>query len=290
MHKFLSAIGFSKLNKESINELLEEIKLRPDYQESALDFDGNQFVELRYMVADNVGLVLRGVYDENDEFKLDYYYPTFYSDSISTTGDVEIIKQTDKDNYYVMCDEYKLGVNLIFQLQNMADFLKLAKENNKGDMRGIKLASLSTDGKIILPIYDNEKSRIKAKINQQKRNDLVEAAREGDEEAMENLTIQDIDMYSKISRRITRQDLLTVVSTYFMPFGIENDKYEILGEITDVKYVVNHITMEELCIMQVNCNDIDFEVCINRKNLLGEPLVGRRFKGSIWLQGTVDFS
>jgi len=30
MHKFLSAIGFSKLNKESINELLEEIKLRVD--------------------------------------------------------------------------------------------------------------------------------------------------------------------------------------------------------------------------------------------------------------------
>ena len=71
MHKFLPAIGFSKLNNENFTNLIQEIVKRPDYQESAIDFEGNQFVELRYMVADNVGIVLRGSYNENDEFKLD---------------------------------------------------------------------------------------------------------------------------------------------------------------------------------------------------------------------------
>ena len=290
MHAYLSAIGFSKLNKESLAELLEEIKLRPDYQESALDFDGNQFVELRYMVADNIGLVLRGEYNDLDEFILDYYYPTFFSGTNSTSGDIDIIKDTDKNNYHVMCDEIRLGITLIFQLQNMAEFLHVAKGKNSGDTNAIKIAGLSIDGKIILPLYVNAKSKEKAEIKQQKRYNLLDAAREGDEEAIESLTLQEIDTYSKISRRISNSDILTVVSSYFMPFGIENDKYDILGEIKDMKRVINHLTMEELYILTINSNDVDFEICINKKDLFGEPAIGRRFKGTVWLQGSVDFS
>ncbi len=289
MHQFLSAIGFSKLNRESLAELIEEVIERPDYQESAIDIDGTQFVELRYMVADNVGLVLRGQYNEDDEFMLDYYYPSYFGSVDSSNGDIEIIKQTDKDNYYVMCDEVRLGVNLIFQLQNMGDFLRSSFDKNKGETSAIKLAGLSTDAKILLPVYNNEKSRLKAKSTADKRLNLVNQAREGNEEAMEQLTMDEIDLYSKISRRIMREDLFTVVSSYFMPFGIENDKYDILGEIIDIKTAVNHITMEEIYIFLISCNDINLEVCINKNNLLGEPAIGRRFKGNIWLQGTVDF-
>ena len=39
--------------------------------------------------------------------------------------------------------------------------------------------------------------------------------------------------------------------------------------------------------MKIECNDIVFCVTINKDDLLGEPIVGRRFKGSIWMQGTV---
>ena len=290
MHKFLPAIGFSKLNNENFTNLIQEIVKRPDYQESAIDFEGNQFVELRYMVADNVGIVLRGSYNENDEFKLDYYYPTFIGDSISIKNDVEVIKQSDKDNYQVMVDEIRLGVNLIFQLQNMGEFLRKNIMAGKISDRDIKLAALSLDGKIILPLYDNEKSRIKEKMNNQKRIDLVEQAREGNEEALESLTMDEIDLYQRITRRVAKEDILSVVTSFFMPYGIENDKYEILGDILDVKTVVNHLTMEELYILVVESNDVVLEVCINKNNLYGEPTIGRRFKGTIWLQGTVDFS
>jgi hypothetical protein len=290
VHQYLPAIGFSKIKKRELENLLQEITLRPDYQESAIDFEGNQFVELRYMVADNVGLVLRGIYNEDDEFILDYYYPTYFGESISSKNDVEVIKQSDKDNYLVMCDEIRLGVNLIFQLQNMGEFLRNNIMAGKSGDRTIRLAALSLDAKIILPLYDNEKSRIKEKMNNKKRIDLFEQAREGNEEALESLTMDEIDLYQRISRRVTREDILSVVTSYFMPFGIENDKYDILGDILDVKSLVNHLTMEELYVMIIESNDVVFEVCINKKNLFGEPAVGRRFKGTIWLQGTVDFS
>ncbi len=290
MHKFLPAIGFSKLNKDRLSDLLQEIMARPDYQESAIDFEGNQFVELRCMVADNVGIVLRGIYNDNDEFVLDYYYPTYLGESISIKNDVEVIKQSDRDNYQVMVDEIRLGVNLIFQLQNMGEYLRRNIMAGKAGDREIRLAALSLDGKIILPLHTNENSRIKEKMNNKKRIDLVEQAREGNEEALESLTMDEIDLYQRVSRRVARQDILSVVTSFFMPYGIENDKYEVLGEILDVKNVVNHLTMEELYLMVIESNDVVFEVCINKDNLLGEPAIGRRFKGTIWLQGTVDFS
>ena len=289
MHKYLPAIGFSKLNNDTLKDLLQEIKLRPDYQESAIDFEGNQFVELRYMVTDNVGLVLRGIYNDDDEFVLDYYYPTFFGDTVSLVNDVDIIKQSDKDNYQVMVDEIRLGVNLIFQLQNMGEYLRNNIKDDKITNKNVSLAALSMDGKIILPLYDNEKSRIKEKMNNQKRIDLVTQAREGNEEALENLTMDEIDLYQRISRRVAREDILSVVTSYFMPYGIENDKYEILGDILELKSVINHLTMEELYLMVIESNDVVLEVCINKDNLLGEPLVGRRFKGTIWLQGTIAF-
>ena len=39
----------------------------------------------------------------------------------------------------------------------------------------------------------------------------------------------------------------------------------------------------------IECNDLPFQVAINKMDLLGEPAVGRRFKGEIWMQGLVDF-
>jgi len=290
MHKFLPAIGFSKLNKASLNSLLQEVVVRPDYQESAIDFEGNQFVELRYMVADNVGIVMRGQFNDDDEFILDYYYPSYFGEAISINNKVDVIKQSDRDNYYVMVDEIRLGVNLIFQLQNMGEYLRRNASVNKEINRDIRLAALSLEGKVILPLYENEKSRIKEKMNNQKRISLVEQARDGDEEALESLTMDEIELYQRITRRVSREDILSVVTSYFMPYGIENDKYEILGDILDVKTVVNHLTMEELYLLRVDSNDVVLEVCINKNNLYGEPLVGRRFKGTIWLQGTVDFS
>ena len=288
MHSFLPAIGFSKLNKEALNKLIEEITLRPDYQESAIDFEGNQFVELRYMIADGIGIVLRGVYNQDDEFVMDYYYPTYFGENISSEGDIEIIKQTDKESYYAVCDETKLGVSLIFYLQNRGEFLRFSSVENHGDSRGVKLAGLSLEGKIILPVINNETE--KTKIKKQDRYNLIEQAKDGDEVAIESLTLDDIETYVKISKRAMQDDILTIVLSYFMPYGIENDKFEILGEITECKKIVNHLTMEELYNMTVKTNDILIDVCINAKSLLGEPQVGRRFKGSIWLQGKVEFA
>lgn len=289
MHAYLPAIGFSKLNKYELADLLARAQAVPDSQEFTIDNEGNQFVELKYMVSEELGLCLRGTMDNEDEFVLDYYFPIFIGSSDSSHGEVEIIKQSDKESYQVMCDEIKLGVNLIFHLQNMCEFLSVSGGVNSGETDGVSLVGLCNEGTIILPILKTEANKEAAFLRQQRRNNLVESAREGDEFAIENLTIDDMDLYTMISRRIHSEDILSIVTTYFMPFGIENDKYSILGDIKSVKKVYNHFSMEEVYIMTVETNDVLVDVCVNGSKLLGEPAVGRRFKGNVWLQGNVQF-
>ena len=72
-----------------------------------------------------------------------------------------------------------------------------------------------------------------------------------------------------------------------MPFGIESDQYTILGEILDFARLINKYTNETIYAMNIECNDIVFDICINEGDLLGEPAIGRRFKGNIWMQGSL---
>lgn len=129
--------------------------------------------------------------------------------------------------------------------------------------------------------------KLTKKAESDKRMNLIAAARNGDEEAIENLTLEDIDTYSMVSRRILNEDIFSIVETYFMPYGIECDMYSVLGDILNYEVVENSYTKEKIVIMTINCNDLIFDVCINEEDLMGEPKVGRRFKGNIWLQGKI---
>jgi len=70
---------------------------------------------------------------------------------------------------------------------------------------------------------------------------------------------------------------------------VECDHYSVLGEIKDCRKVRNSMTKEECYIMTISANDLVFDVCINKEDLYGEPAVGRRFKGVIWMQGYINF-
>ena len=122
-----------------------------------------------------------------------------------------------------------------------------------------------------------------------KRKDLLADARKGNEEAIESLTLEDMDTYSMISKRIQNEDVFSIVETFFMPYGMECDKYQILGRIMECQEIENEYTKEKLYQMTVECNDIVLKICINIKDLFGEPEIGRRFKGIVWLQGRVQF-
>ena len=74
---------------------------------------------------------------------------------------------------------------------------------------------------------------------------LVSAARKGDSEAIETLTLKDMDTYQKVSKRVVTEDIFSIIDTYFMPYGVECDLYSIMGEILDMDLVINEVTREK---------------------------------------------
>lgn len=287
MHKFLKSIGFSDFKKKDLEIILNEIIARPQMVKVTKDSEGNEFAELSKEFATNVGITVRGNYLENDKFEMEYYYPYFYGTSLTTQEEITVEKHSEKESYAGVCEDSNIGVTLIFYLQNIADYLSEKNRRPSGQkMYGAYLSGLSVDGSILLPI---EKFKEKAnKCRYSERSQLVAQAREGNEEAIENLTLEDMDMYSILSRRVMNEDIFSIVSSTFMPYGIESDQYSILGEILDYTIVENSITKEHIYCMKIECNDLIFDVCINSKDLIGEPAVGRRFKGNIWIQGSVQ--
>ena len=153
----------------------------------------------------------------------------------------------------------------------------------------LTLAGLSTQGTILMPIEKNEYDLKKTRKLAHHRQKMIMKARNGDEDAIESLTLDDMDTYSNISKMIVKQDILSLVDNYFMPYGVECDQYAILGEILDMNCVENTMTKEKVWQLTLSCNDLIFDICINSLDLYGEPAIGRRFKGSIWLQGTIHF-
>ena len=107
--------------------------------------------------------------------------------------------------------------------------------------------------------------------------------------ALESLTLEDFDTYSKVAKRIVNEDLFTIVDTSLMPYGIECDRYSILGEIIDLQIIENELSNRKIYLMRLDINELQFDVCVPVDSVMGEPEVGRRFKGNIWLQGRVNF-
>ncbi len=303
VHRYLRAVGFSKIKKrdelqELINMVVENTILNSCRsvdntvcgRDIAADDEDRVYAELYVDFAPNAGVCVRGEFDEDNNFLYEYYFPYLRGSHISSREDITVERHSEKESYAGVCDDIKVGVSLIFYLQNMIPYLRLKGLNMLpvGETTLI-LSGLSVDGTIMMPIIKNEYEKQRIKKASIERNQLLAQARNGDEDAIESLTLDDMDTYTTISRKIHKEDVFSLVDTYFMPYGVECDLYSILGEIVEFSEGKNKISNEELYFMTVECNELTIEVCINKEDLYGEPAVGRRFKGIIWLQGYINF-
>lgn len=293
MHSYMRAIGFSNIkNRTNLNKLLETIIEEPTKMLSIQQAgDSGSLTEIIKEYADGMGIAIRGEMDENNQFHMEHYFPCLNGQYISTREEVGINKRVDTEAYTGMCDDFRLGVSLIFYLQNVIEYLEKKRQNMPMSTPfAVTLAALSLEGRILLPIEKDEVQVRNISAETKYRNNLIAEAKKGNQDAIDSLTIDDIDTYAMVSRRAKKEDIYSIVDTSFIPFGSESDNYSIIATITESNLLVNSLTKEEIYDMQLVCNDISFRLCMNKKDLLGEPLVGRRFKGNVWMQGCIAFS
>ena len=289
MHSFLKAIGFSQLKSRKEVEALIQMVINQASERHMIRLGNSSSVaELSMEFGEGVGITVRGEYDEDEVFHMEHYFPFFSGRNVSTREQVYISKRVDTDAYTGMCDDYRLGVSLIFYLQNSIDYFNFKQK--KGQLvHSVTLSALALDGKILLPVEKNERQNNISNADIHYRSQLIAEAKKGNQEAIDSLTVDDIDLYAMVSKRIKYEDVYSIVDTSFIPYGSESDNYTVLGTILEHNLIKNTRTGEDVCILQLDCNHLVFEVCINKNDLLGEPLPGRRFRGTVWMQGNVDF-
>ncbi|MBQ9333541.1 MAG: DUF3881 family protein [Lachnospiraceae bacterium] len=289
MHKFMRAVGFAGLSdRKDQQKLITDVILNPTRRAYTTYGEDEFLAEFDKDFAPGLGVGVCGMFDGEENFSYDYYYPYLSGTQISSLEDITVERHASQLSFAGICDDYKIGVSLIFYLQNMIPYVKILN-SDKLPLLGtsLSLSGLSVQGSIILPIAKNERDMRKIRRASLERLQLLNKAKDGDEEAIDTITMEDMDRYAALKDRIRETDVFSLVDSYFMPYGVECDQYSILGEIIQCDQVENSLTGEKIWKLVVLVNDMNMDVCINEQDLVGEPAEGRRFKGSIWLQGAV---
>ena len=273
MHKFMRTIGFSGCDSDlEIDKIMRKLAKTATKTAVLERNDHPGLYELRAELAPGMGIVMIGQMTEKGTFKREYAFPYVTGSDISSSAECSIQRHAERETYAGLLDEYRVGISLIFYITNSIEYRSRRSKRLPVLAKNICLSGLASQGKVLLPVKKTPKQAEDLKQAARKRGSLLEAARRGDEEAIETLTVEDIDRYSMVTTRMIKEDM-----------------YSIIGNILSVNLVENELTKEEIYRLRVECNDMVFTVAINKADLLGEPAPGRRFKGQIWMQGLVVF-
>lgn len=289
MHKYLRAIGFSEgvTTKNLLKTLEEYLTKNFDFNSLPENSGKEQWAEFKVYYGDSFGILWSGYFYGNKDFEIDHFIPFFEGRFLTEANGASFDRKKDDAGFMGLCDDVRIGVSLIFQVQNSTTWFHRITHDELPNPLEIKFSALAQNGSVLLPILKPDTSMADRENERKNRVELITAARKGDEKAIETLTIEDMDTYSKLSKRIMFEDVFSIVDSSFMPYGLECDLYTIVADIINVKKTENKISGEELYILALSCNDFLFDLIINASDLLGEPLPGRRFKGQIWLQGAL---
>lgn len=298
MHLYLKAVGLGSINtRREYDKLIRQI-IKESIEKSTV-----MYSDIPYLPGDKVfpaqikhyfnkvcGISLNGFYDpKRKSFKLDYVFPFLDGSVESYESEVSIGRKTEREAFNALCDEPGRGIALIFHLSNPIDYLMSKPIMADFNDKTVRIAAMANEGTVLLPVNKSEHQIDKCRAATAARNNLINLAKKGDTAAIDNLTIEDLDTYTDIYKRMHNEDVFTIVDSSFMPSGFECDSYSVVGNIVESRILSNDYTGEDVYVMTLECNDIVFDMCINARDLIGEPAEGRRFKGRIWLQGQVEF-
>ena len=291
MHDYLKAIGFQDIkNKSELADLLNVVESEYNHELVVSYKDWADYCERQKEFGQGMGITLCGEMDKDNNFHPDYYFPYFEGTGVTTYADVVVDKRISREEYVGICEDPRVGISLIFHLINGVEFMREKKMGlEPGFSTSVTFSGLALAGTILMPVQINEHQAKDIEESSSNRKMLLDAARNGDQTAIESLTLDDIDTYSQVSKRLVKEDIFTIINTYIMPYGIECDLYSIMGNVLAVKKVENHLSGEEVYQMKLEVNEMEFDVCVPVERVLGEPKAGRRFKGTIWLQGYINF-
>ena len=287
MHEFLRSIGFAQItNKKQLKPLMDWVIENPDHLSVVSVSAENNLAVAEREVSGHAGVAVVGELDERGVLVPEYYYPYITSTHISSEAHISYEPQSDKDGFIGMCEDFRLGMSLIFNIRNITEVIR--EEQNDGfdtPYRKVILSALASDAIVLLPIAENE--RVLKENRREAHQRLLQDASTGDPQAMETLAGEDLRTYTKVMNRLHDTDIFTLVDNFFMPYGMASDRYYFMGRILARQLLTNSITGEKFYRILVDSNGVKLLTAVNEQDIMGVPEIGCRLKCHAWLSGEI---
>ena len=105
MHSYLRAVGFSELKKRTqIEEIIQDVIETYDEKNVIEDYEDGVFAEFSKNYGCDCGITVCGQYDENNEFHVEYYFPFFRGNGITTDENVVIERHAACQSFWCNFD------------------------------------------------------------------------------------------------------------------------------------------------------------------------------------------
>ncbi len=286
---YIKALGFSEYDtKEKTESLVAQVIDHPTDRYVTSDKDDKVKVEYYKSYGKDFGLVVRGEIDDKEELVIHTVVPYAKGRSLVDTHEVDISDHGVSHGFSGYCEERKSGTPVSFFLQNLIDYHEV-EEEHEVYINGVRLSCFAVEGTVILPIDKDEEDENLEIAEQMIREELLNQARQGVEEAIDALEEEAVEATKILRERLKNEDLLTILEGFFIPLGDDDDIYSILGTIADAKKLINRYTKEKVWRIKLSCMNMQFDIFLNEEDLIGKPTKGMRFKGTCWVHGLIDF-
>ena len=117
-----------------------------------------------------------------------YYYPFFSDREFCSEEPCSLERHTGTETYAGLIDEYKLGISLIFYVQFSLAYKKYLRTSAPVDFRGTAITAFADEGMVLLPVTKAVEADPTLMNRRHEEEQLLEAAIQGDPEAIETLT------------------------------------------------------------------------------------------------------
>ncbi len=288
MEEKLNTVGFSNINsKRKLNKILQDVMNTPNLRYIIGKDSEDMFIEYIKYFGNGIGIAVRGSIDEDDKVIVNSWAPYVETSNKTeiTEADIDI---NGKREYIAVCKEEQTGNEIEFYLQNVVDFLNV-EEDDDASIAGAYIVGLAIEGTIIFPIKKESKIPNLGINEDELYESLMRLMLDGCDEDEQILQSRQNEMTETITERLDKEDLFSVIESYFSSDSEQELIYNVLGTINRVDKIRNKLTHETMYKLNLSTMGIKIDVCINKNKLVGFPIVGMRFKGKCWIQGKLVF-
>lgn len=210
--------------------------------------------------------------------------PFAEGDDVITPQDLSI-EECAYGGYYGVMEDPKNLLLLPFTCVNSENVRPGFVENAK-----VSLHALSVKGKVILSAQTNRQECVRYSAtpkNFLQRNTVPnEPALMSKDQLIQYIKEQDATT-QKFWERMKSETVYQIIETTMMPYGMDCTQYHVVGKICAVTEIKNEETGDLIYCIHLEAYQYRFPIYINKRDLLGDPAAGLRFKGNIQLQGVI---